>query len=301
MAPRANWKGYLKLSLVSCPVALFPAASTSERIGFHLINRQTGHRLKQQYIDSVTGEIVEPPDRMKGYEISKGDYVPIEDDELKDVQIESTHTIEIENFVPRNAIDAVYFDNHYYIAPDDKVGEEAFSVIREAMRQRGVAGVARVALFGRERILFIEPRSKGLVATVLRYDYEVRDDKAYFSDISDVKISAEMLDLASHIIDMKKGAFDPSQFKDRYQDAVVDLIRAKRAGRPTPAPAPERPTGKVINLMDALKRSLATEKTGSNASGAEPARPSARRTKATDNKRGTAQARGSVRIKRKAS
>jgi len=260
MAPRANWKGYLKLSLVSCPVALFPATSASERVSFHLINRETGRRLKQQYVDSVSGDVVEPQDRIRGYEIAKGDYVPVEDDELKDVQIESTHTIDIESFVPRQDIDDVYLDNRYYVAPDDKVGEEAFAVIREAMRKRAMAGLARVVLYGRERIVLLEPRGKGLVATTLRYEYEVRSDKTYFDDIPDVPLSKEMLDLASHIIDTKKGDFDPGKFTDRYQDAVVELIRSKRAGRPLQQAHVEAKTGNVINLMDALKRSLASEK-----------------------------------------
>lgn len=304
MAPRANWKGYLKLSLVSCPVALFPASSSSERVSFHLINRETGHRLKQQYVDSVSGDVVEPQDRIRGYEIAKGDYVPVEDDELKDVQIESAHTIDIESFVPRGEIDDVYLDNRYYVAPDDKVGEEAFAVIREAMSKRGMAGLARVVLYGRERILLLEPRGKGLVGTTLRYDYEVRDDKAYFDEIPDVSLSKEMLDLASHIIDTKKGVFDPSKFKDRYQDAVVDLIRAKRAGRPAPETHAERPSGNVINLMDALKRSLAANKgEGAPASKREreAARPasSARRAKPSAQKSAGARAKASHKARRK--
>lgn len=279
MAPRANWKGYLKLSLVSCPVALYPAASSSERVSFHLINSETHNRLKQQYVDSVTGDLVDNSDRMRGYEIAKGEYVPVTDEELEDVALESTHTIEIEHFVARSDVDEVYFDSHYYIAPDDKVGEEAFAVIREAMRQRNVVGLARVVLFRRERILMVEPRGKGLIATTLRYDYEVRDEGAYFDEIEDTKIAKEMLDLANHIIDTKKGTFDPGTFKDRYQEAVVDLIRAKRAGQPFEAPKTSRPSN-VINLMDALRRSVEAE-TGKAAGDDDekPARsrPSARR------------------------
>ena len=278
MAPRAQWKGYLKLSLVSCPVALFSAASASERISFHLINRETGHRLKQQYVDSVTGDPVDTEERIRGYEIAKGEYIPLEPDELKDVQIESTHTIDIESFVPGSDIDPVYLENRYYLAPDDKVAEEPFAVIREAMRQRGMVGLARVVLYGRERILMLEPRHKGLMATTLRYDYEVRDDSAYFDDIPKVDLPKEMLDLASHIIDMKKSAFDPARFQDRYQDAVVDLIKAKRAGRPPPKPTVSRPSN-VVNLMEALRRSVSAEGDGDKPAkaGATPAR----RTRAT--------------------
>ncbi|MDB5543315.1 MAG: Ku protein [Hyphomicrobiales bacterium] len=276
MAPRANWKGYLKLSLVSCPVALYPAASSSERVSFHLINSETHNRLKQQYVDSVTGELVETSDRMRGYEIAKGEYVPVTDEELADVALESTHTIEIEQFAPRSEVDEVFYDSHYFIAPDDKVGEEAFAVIREAMKKRNVVGLARVVLFRRERILMIEPRGKGLMATTLRYDYEVRSEDAYFEEIEDAPVAKEMLDLANHIIDTKKGKFDPATFKDRYQDAVVELIRAKRAGKPIEAPRPAK-SGNVINLMDALRRSVEAESKDERESKPAQARPSARR------------------------
>ncbi|MDB5642224.1 MAG: Ku protein [Hyphomicrobiales bacterium] len=275
MAPRANWKGYLKLSLVSCPVALYPAASSSERVSLHLINGETHNRLKQQYVDSVTGELVETADRMRGYEIAKGEYVPVTDEELEEVALESTHTIDIEQFAPRSEVDEVFFDSHYYIAPDDKVGEEAFAVIREAMKKRNVVGLARVVLFRRERILMIEPRGKGLMATTLRYDYEVRNEDAYFEEIEDTHVAKEMLDLANHIIDTKKGKFDPATFKDRYQDAMVELIRAKRAGQPFEAPRPAKP-GNVINLMDALRRSVEAE-TGERDAKSDKARPTARR------------------------
>jgi DNA end-binding protein Ku len=259
MAPRAQWKGYLKLSLVSCPVALFSAASTSERISFHLINRETGNRLKQQYVDSVTGDLVETEDRIRGYEIGKGHYIPLEPDEIKDVQIESTHTIDIDQFVPVSEIDPVYLESRYYIAPDDKVAEEPFSVIREAMHKRDMAGLARVVLYGRERILMLQPRDKGIMGTTLRYAYEVRNSSAYFEDIPAVDLPKEMIDLASHIIDMKKGHFDPARFEDRYQDALVELIKAKQAGRPAPAPV-EQPRSNVVNLMEALRRSVEATK-----------------------------------------
>jgi DNA end-binding protein Ku len=255
MAPRAQWKGYLKLSLVSCPVALFSAASTSERISFHLINRATGNRLKQQYIDSVTSDFVEPEDRIRGYEIGKGHYIPLEPEEIKDVQIESTHTIDIDQFVPVSEIDPVYLESRYYIAPDDKVAEEPFSVIREAMMKRDMAGLARVVLYGRERILMLQPRDKGIMGTTLRYAYEVRNSSAYFEEIPSLTLPKEMIELASHIIDMKKGHFDPSRFEDRYQDALVELIKAKQAGRPAPAPV-EQPRSNVVNLMEALRRSV---------------------------------------------
>jgi DNA end-binding protein Ku len=296
MAPRPNWKGYLKLALVSCPVALYTAQSASERISFHMMNRNTGHRLKQQYIDAETGELVESADRVKGYEVARNDYVLIEPEELKDVQIESTHTIDIEHFVPRSEIDPVYYDSTYYIVPDDEVGAEAFAVIREAMRKRDMVGLARVVLYGRERIIMLEPRGKGMAGTTLHYNYEVRDDKAYFEDITNKHVGKDMLDLASHIIDTKVGHFDPSEFKDRYQDAVVDLIRAKRAGKPLPTPAAPKPSN-VVNLMDALKRSLEAEK-GGKARGSErksASKSSARRSPAKRTARSRAAAKSHAR------
>ena len=256
MAPRPSWKGYLKLSLVSCPVALYPSASSSEKVSLHMLNGDTGNRLKQQYVDSETGDVVERDDRVKGYEVSKGDYIVVSDDELADVKIESSHTIDIEKFVPKSEIDRVYFDNNYYLAPDDKVGEEAFAVIREAMTRRDMVGIARVVLFGKERMIMLEPRSQGLLGTTLRYAYEVRESGAYFDDIPKVELTKELLDLASHIIDTKAGKFQPQDFKDRYQEAVVALIRAKQEGRPPPGETGTDRPSNVVNLMDALRRSL---------------------------------------------
>ncbi len=275
MAPRPSWKGYLKLSLVSCPVALYPTASSSEKVSFHMLNAETGNRLKQQYVDAETGDLVERDERVKGYEISKGDYLVVTDEELADVKIESSHTIDIERFVPKNEIDALYFDNNYFLAPDDKVGEEAFAVIREAMTKRGMVGIARVVLFGKERMIMLEPRSKGLVGTTLRYAYEVRAEGAYFDEIPKVEISKELLDLASHIIDTKAGRFEPSGFKDRYQEAVVELIRAKQAGKPLQSDKGDAKPSNVVNLMDALRRSLGQDSTSSGKAEAKPAKDDA--------------------------
>jgi DNA end-binding protein Ku len=240
-----------------------------------MLNAETGNRLKQQYVDAETGDVVERDERVKGYEIAKGDYVFVTDEELNEIEIESSHTIDIQSFAARSDVDPVYFDNSYYIAPDDKVGAEAFAVIREAMRVRDVVGIGRVVLYGRERIVMLEPRGEGILATSLRCAYEVRDDKAYFEDIPRIEISKEMLDLALHIIDVKAAKFDPATFKDAYQEAVVDLIRAKRAGRPAPAPRTAAPSN-VVSLMDALRRSLGPDggkgaKTGAKASAKPPA------------------------------
>jgi DNA end-binding protein Ku len=271
MAPRAYWKGYLKLSLVSCPIALYPAASSSERVSFHRINKKTGNRLKQQNIDSDSNEPVEKEDIGRGYEVAKGQYVQVEDEELGKIQIESTHTIEIDTFVPRAEIDERYIDNSYYIAPTDQVGQEAFAVIRDAIRDRKMVGLGRVVLTRRERVVMLEAFDKGLLATSLRYAYEVRDAAVYFEEIPELKLPKEMSDLAGHIIDTKSSHFDPKKFEDHYENALVELLRKKQAGRVIEpirdeAPPPQR----VINLMDALRASIGTE------TGKKPPAPSAK-------------------------
>ncbi len=258
MAPRPYWKGYLKLSLVSCAVALYPATSRSERISFHWLNRDTGNRLRQLMVDTDTNEPVEREDRVRGYQVAKNDYLVIEEEDLDAVEIESSHTIEIERFVPKTEIDAIYLDSPYYLAPNDKVAEEAFAVIREAMEAQGVVGLGRAVISRRERLFLLEPRDNGLLATALHYNYEVRDDHAYFDEIPDVEIPGEMLDLAKHIIQTKLDHFDISKFEDRYENALIEMIRAKQAGRPIEAQRPARPAN-VVNLMDALRKSIAAE------------------------------------------
>jgi DNA end-binding protein Ku len=258
MAPRANWKGYLKLSLVSCSVALFPATSTSERVRFNIINRETGNRVRYEVVDSESGEEVPQEDRVKGYKIGKDDYVLLEEDELDDVALESTHTIDIESFVPRKEVDEIYLDESYYLTPNDEVGIEAFAVIRDAMKEKGLVGLARVVLYRRERLLMLEPRGKGITGTLLRYRNEVRDEADYFDDVPTVKVPKDMLQLAEHILETKTAKFDPSKFEDRYETALKKLISAKQSGKKPPsAPAPE-PTN-VINLMDALRKSVKAE------------------------------------------
>src|SRR5215467_5307345 len=231
MAPRAYWKGYLKLSLVSCPIALYPAASSSERVSFNRVNKKTGNRLRQQNVDSETGEPVDKEDIGRGYEIAKGQYLQVVDQELEKIQIESTHTIEIDSFVPRAEIDDRYLDSPYYIAPTDQVGQEAFSVIRDAMREKEMVGLGRVVLTRREHVVLLEPFDKGLLATTLRYAYEVREQKDYFEDIPELKLPDEMLQLAAHIVDTKAGHFDPKTFEDHYATALVALLKSKEAGQ----------------------------------------------------------------------
>jgi DNA end-binding protein Ku len=264
MAPRAYWKGYLKLSLVSCPIALYPASSSSERVSFNRINTRTGNRIKQQIVDAVTGEPVDKDDIKRGYEYAKGQYVLVEDHELEKIRIESTHTLEINSFVPRAEIDDRYLESPYYIAPTDKVGQDAFSVIREAMRDKKMVGLARVVLTRREHVMMLEPFDKGLLGTTLRYQYEVREHGEYFEDIPDLKLPAEMRKLAAHIVDTKAAHFAPKSYEDHYEKALVKLLEAKEKGQPVQDIGEEVKAPRVINLMDALRASI-------EASGKKPA------------------------------
>jgi DNA end-binding protein Ku len=272
MAPRANWKGYLRLSLVSCPIALYPASSLSEKVSFNRINRKTGNRLKQQNVDSETGEVVPREDIARGYEIGKGQYLVVEDDELEAVQVESTRTIEIDQFVPRNEIDDRYIDSPYYIAPDGEVGQDAFAVIRDTIGKMNMVALGRVVLTRREHVIALEPRGKGLLGTTLRYPYEVRDEQPYFEDIADLKLPKDMMDLASHIVSNKSGHFDPSHFEDRYENAVIDLLKKKQAGEKI-VPVRGAPPQRVVNLMDALRASVDAEKKKAPAPSTQARRP----------------------------
>ena len=235
MAPRPNWKGYLKLSLVSCPIALYPATSASERVSFNQLNKHTGNRIRYRKVDEETEEPVEQADIIKGYQVEKNVYVTLEDDELETLQVESTHTIEIDSFVPRDQLDERYFDSPYYVVPNDKVGQDAFAVIRDAMKGKGMVGVGRVVISKRERPIILEPFGKGLRGMTLRYSYEVRDEAEYFSEIPDIKIPGEMLKLAEHIIETKSEDFKPDAFVDHYETAVVELL-----GKSNPANYSER-------------------------------------------------------------
>jgi DNA end-binding protein Ku len=256
MAPRAYWKGSLKLSLVSCPVVLYPASTSVEKTRFHMINKETGNRLKQQMVDSETGDIVESDQKGRGYEVSKGEYVEIEKEELDAVQVESNHTIDIDSFVPRDEIDKRYLNHPYYIAPDGKAGADAFAVIRDAMKDKDRVALARIVLSNREHVIAIEPLGKGLLGTTLRYPYELRDEDDYFDDIKNPKISKDMIDLAVHILDSKAAHFDPSKFEDEYENALKTLVKRKAAGKPVKVAEREEKPDNVINLMDALRQSL---------------------------------------------
>ena len=279
MAPRPNWKGFLKLSLVSCAVALYPATTTSQRIRFNIINRKTGNRIRNDVVDAETGDPVEPEDRVKGYEVDKGQYVLVDDEELDNVALESTHTIAVDEFVPMAEVDRIYLDESFYIVPQDDVAQEAFAVIREAMRKEDLAGLARVVIYRREHLLLLRPRGKGLMATTLRYKNEVRDEKDYFDEIESIKVPPDMLKLATHILETKKGHFEPEKFDDRYENALKDLIKAKRAGKAPPTLAEPRPSN-VVNLMDALRRSAKADRrrpAAARKNGSARKRPAVRR------------------------
>src|SRR6201994_926752 len=258
--PRAYWKGYLPLSLVTCPIELFPATSQAEKTHFHQINKQTGHRLRQQMVDEETGRVVDTGHKGRGYELTKGKYVEIDEDELKAIQVESTRTVDIEGFVPRADIDKRYLDKPYYIAPDGKTGAEAFIVIRDAMQDEERVALARIVMAHREHIMMLEPLGKGLLGTTLRFDYEVRDEKDYFADIPSPPLGRDMVSLAAHILDSKATRFDPRKFKDEYETALRKLVQRKAKGHTIEPPRqPEKPDN-VIDLMEALRRSVAGTK-----------------------------------------
>jgi DNA end-binding protein Ku len=264
MAPRANWKGFLRLSLVTCPVALYPATSDSEKISFNQINRNTGHRIKYTRVDADTGEEVPNEDIVKAFKVDTDAFVEVSKEELENVALESTRTIEIDEFVQRDEIDPRYIIRPYYLRPDGKVGHDAFAVIRETIREMNMVAIGRVVLTNREHIIALEPLDKGLMGTLLRYPYEVRAEDEYFDEIQDVKVTKDMLDLARHIVNQKAGRFEPEKFEDQYEAALVDLINKKRAGQPITKK--DRPAGgNVVDLMEALRRSVG---------GGEPAKPS---------------------------
>ena len=254
MAPRANWKGFLKVGELVCPVALHTAASTGERIAFHMLNRNTGHRLRREFVDSETGKAVEREDQVKGYEAGENDYIALDPEEVAAAVPQSDKTMEIEAFIACKDIDDLYFDKPYYLAPSDRHGAEAFALIREGMKARKVAALAETVLFRRVRTLLVRPHGAGLLATTLNYDYEVRPAEEAFSEIPAIKVEGEMLELAEHIIRTKSGRFDPKTFDDRYDTALAEVVKAKIEGRKI-RPAKPKTEGKVIDLMEALRQS----------------------------------------------
>src|SRR4051812_22945285 len=258
MAPRANWKGFLRLSLVTCPVALYPATSDTEKISFNQINKETGHRIKYLKVDADTGEEVSSDEITKGYKVDTDTYIEVSKNELENIALESTRTIDIDEFVPKADIDPRYLIRPYYLVPDGKVGHDAFAVIRETIRNMDMVAIGRVVLTSREHIIGLEPLGKGLMGTLIRYPYELRDEKEYFDEIKDVKVTNDMLDLARHIVTQKAADFEPEKFEDHYEEALTELINAKRQGKAI-AHKP-RPSGaNVVDLMDALKQSISAE------------------------------------------
>lgn len=259
LAPRANWKGFLKVAEVSCPVALYTAASTSDRIAFHTLNRATGHRVRRQFVDSETGKPVDRDEQVKGYEIASGEYIMLDPEEVSSAVPESDKTLSVSTFIGCSDIDDVYFDKPYYLAPSDKHAEEAYALIREGMRAKKVAALAQTVLFRRVRTVLIRAHGTGLIATTLNFDYEVRSAKDAFDSVPDIKIKGEMLDLAEHIIKTKSGKFNPRDFEDRYEAALAEVVRAKSEGRKIEIRKEPRDE-KVVDLMAALRESAGTAK-----------------------------------------
>lgn len=262
MAARSYWKGYLKLSLVTCPVAMSPATSASEKVRFHTLNRETGNRIVSRYVDAETGKPVDPDDQAKGYEAESGRFVIVEDEELEAVQLDTVRTIDIDVFVPRDSIPWVYLDSPHYLTPDDEVGEEAFAVIRDAMAAAKMVAISRVVLYRRERAVMLEPRGKGIVLWTLRYGDEVRDEKAYFAEIEKDKPEPELLQLAQKFIKAKTREWSPDIVKDPVQEHLLKLIASKKrkGGRVSAGRSGGSQSGNVVNLFEALKKSLESDK-----------------------------------------
>lgn len=254
MAPRAQWKGYLQLDEITCAVALYTAASTSERTSFHMVNKKTGNRLKREFVDEKTGKPVDREDQVKGYEIDKDRYIIFEQDEINAVIPEGDKTLSIDAFIACSDVDTVYFDKPYFIAPADDVAKKAFSLILEGMKAKNVAALAKAVLFRRVRSLMLRPHGRGIVANTMNFGYEVRSAEEVFKDAPAPKVKKEMMDLAAHIIDTMSGEFDPAEFDDRYEAAVSELVRAKIEGREIKA-LKRRKEGKVVDLMEALRES----------------------------------------------
>jgi DNA end-binding protein Ku len=262
MAPRAFWKGYLKLSLVTCPVAMMPATSEGEKVRFHTLNRATGNRVVSRYVDGATGDPVDDDDQVKGYPRGEDDFVVLEDEELDAVALESTRTIDIEKFVPADSIEWIWYDKPHYLKPDDPVGEEAFSVIRDAMAATGMVGISRLVMYRRERAVMLEARGKGIVLWTLRYGDEVRAEKDYFGRIGEAKADPKLLDMVKSLIDERTREWDPAMVGDPVQDRLLEIIAAKKKGRKRPARTGKEPVvdpGNVVSIMDALRQSLSRE------------------------------------------
>jgi DNA end-binding protein Ku len=259
MAPRSFWKGYLKLSLVTCPVQMVPATSENEKVRFHTLNAKTGNRVVSQYVDAVSEKPVDEDDEVKGYQRGEDEYVLLEDKEIEAVALESTRTIDIESFVPRDSIEWIWYDKPHYLMPNDPVGEEAFAVIRDAMASTETVGISRLVMYRRERAVMIEPRDKGIVLWTLRYGDEVRPDGDYFANIKDDKPDAELLSMVTKVIEERTAPWSPTMVNDPVQERLLDIIAAKKKGKKREAkakPVAEEGHSNVINIMEALRKSI---------------------------------------------
>jgi Ku protein len=267
---------------VTCRIDLFAASSLAVQTHFHIINKRTGNRVREQMIDEETGDIVDKEQKGRGYEIRKGRYVEITDDEIEAIRLESTHTIDIESFVARSEIDDRYLDRPYYVAPGDRVGAQAFAVIRDAMARKNKVALGRVVLSNREHMIALEPLGKGILGTTLRYDYEVRPEADYFSNIPAARLDRETVRLADHILASKTAEFNPAAFKDRYETALRSLLERKAAGKKVArAKEPERPSN-VIDLMDALRGSLSRKRQAPHSASHRGKRQTSRRRNAAN-------------------
>ncbi|MDB5665916.1 Ku protein [Cypionkella sp.] len=254
MAPRAIWKGTLRIGEVNCAIALYTAASTAERVAFHTINRATGNRVRREFVDSETGKPVASDEQVKGYELSAGDHVILDPEEIAAAIPESDKVLSVSAFVKSSDIDDIYFDKPYYLAPADRPSQEAFALIREGLEKKGVAAIAQAVLFRRMRSVLVRAHGRGLIGTTLNFDYEVRSAAEAFKDIPDTPIEGEMLNLAKHIIETKRGEFDVSSFDDCYESALADLVNSKLEGRKI-SPPPKVKQDKVVDLLAALRES----------------------------------------------
>ncbi|QTK82763.1 Putative DNA repair protein [Agrobacterium tumefaciens] len=259
MNRRASWRGHISFADFNCEVGLYSALTSAEKIAFNIVNRKTGHRVERQYVDSDTGEPVLRDDQVKGYELDNGDHIIIEGDEIAKLMPESDKVIRIKHFLPCDEIDKLYFDKSYYLAPSGEGGEEALTLLAKAMDDEKVAALGEAVLFRRNRVLLIRPSGKALVATTLNFSYEVRSETSVFKSIPDIEFDDEMLELASHIIEKRAGAFDPADYSDRYNDALAELVKAKIEGRKIEKPQ-QRKEDNIIDLKEALRRSAGEEK-----------------------------------------